>query len=231
MIKELLDKGDKEGALRWIDAALEESPDNDGPMFYFATLMMHSEHPGVSKYIFEHLAKEHPQKWQVWINLSQALSEFGLYDRAEAALKKAEKLAPDKSVTLQPMCNIYTQRQEWSKVLAMTSESDNLQMKINRAFALLATDEYGKGWDLYEQGVGHMIWRDKHSYGLKDWNGERGKVIFYAEQGIGDQIAFCSALPDAIRDDVVAAVNCHPKVYNLFRDSQDAQSCLVPPAP
>ena len=219
VIRELLKAGDYEGAMKWVDNSFLENPEDDGAAFYFAHLMLESEHPGVAKFVLEHLVERNPDKHQAWLHLGAALTELGLYDEAEKAVNRSNELKPSPGARL-ALANIATNKHEWERAIEL-SDSKELQADINKAFAYLALGRYGEGWDLYERGVGYMKWRDRHDYGLKDWRGERGKVVFYAEQGIGDQIAFCSALPDAIRDGVVAAVNCHPKLVNLFRDSFD----------
>jgi hypothetical protein len=61
--------------------------------------------------------------------------------------------------------------------------------------------------------MGKMKWRDLHGYGLPEYNGD-GSLLVYGEQGLGDQIAYCSALPNQ-----TVQVNCHPKLANLMRRS------------
>ena len=220
-IRELIESGDKEAALRWCDQAWERDPDSDEAAFYFANLMAASDHPGAAKFILEALIQKYPNKWQGHQNLGYCFNEMGLYDRALKALRKAAKIKPGEQSIEVGLSSCYANTHEWDKAFKHCDRAlelgPSLQAEINKAFALLCTGRYGEGWDLYSNGMGRMPWRDKHEYGLKEGIGPR--TLIYAEQGIGDQIAFCSALPDAIADGRVVAVNCHPKLETLFRDS------------
>lgn len=221
-IKELLERGDKEGAIKWCDLEFAKNPDSEEAAFYFANLMANSEHPGPAKFILEALAEKNPGKWQAWQNLGYCLNELGLYDRALKALRKAQKLNPSNPDIYVGLSSCYTHLQEWDRAIKYADKAlaikEVLQAQINKAFAYLCLGRYGEGWDLYEKGIGRMPWRDWHDYGLEDG---LGKTVVYAEQGLGDQIAFCSALQDAIADGKVAAVNCHPKLERLYRNSFD----------
>jgi len=156
--------------------------------------------------------------------LGYACNELGQTDEALTAFRKARKIAPDEKGVLLGLSSCYTVMQDHERALryadrVLAVDPENVQAHTNRAFALLHTGRLGEGWDCYSRGVGNMKWRDRHDYGLIDGIG--GRTLFYAEQGIGDQMAFCSAIPDAIRDGRVAGINCHPKLANLFRDSFD----------
>ena len=222
----LIADGDKEGAMNWIDATFDSDPFSADAIFAFACLMVESSHPGPAVFILKALAEKHPNSAAAWQNLCRAYEEFDMPDEAIHAIKNAYKLKPESVQIIGGMGCAYTKAQQWDKAIEWSEKrlaiDDDVQAHVNTGFAKLCTGEYGEGWDGYNRGIGFMTWRAKHDYGMPEWAGEDGaKVVFYKEQGLGDQIAFLSCLPDAIRDEIVGCVAVHEKLVNLYRGSFD----------
>lgn len=91
---------------------------------------------------------------------------------------------------------------------------DHHQAKVAYAFAKLHKREWAEGWKYYAYQLGNNEKRQKHDYGIPDWQGEDARLMVYGDQGLGDQIAYMSAMPV-----VPTQINCHPKLANLFKRS------------
>ena len=219
----LLQSGDKDAAMAWIDNEFNKNPHSESGAFAFACLMVESQHPGPALFILRQLAHKNPKSAPAFQNLCRTYEEFDMPDEAVGAIKKAYFLKPDSPEIIAGLGCAYTKAQKWERAIEWCNKrleiGDDIQSTVNLGFCYLSTGRYAEGWDAYNQGIGHMTWRHFHDYGLKNWKGESGKVLFYKEQGIGDQIAFLSCIEDAIADGIVSAVAVQSKLVQLFRDT------------
>ncbi len=223
MLKDLVAEKDFVGAMRLIDDSLAKDPDNDEALYYFGVLMLESEHPGPARVVMERLARDNPKSIAAWLGLGRAWDELEAPAKAKQAILRGFKLDTENPKAMTALSSVSAKMHKWDDAVRWADKSlaieDSLQAKINKSFGLLCSGRFGEGWDLYSEGVGHMKWRDQRQYGnLDQWEGDAdARVIWYGEQGIGDQIAFMSALPGAPVK--TAAINCAPKLRNLFADS------------
>lgn len=95
---------------------------------------------------------------------------------------------------------------EWCK-RSLDLDPDDRFAKWNMGIACLEAGDWSTGGRLYhEAGFIDSKWKAperkiKTYGGLPDWDGSKGKtVICYGEQGVGDEVMFCSILPDLLRD-------------------------------
>lgn len=95
--------------------------------------------------------------------------------------------------------------------------------QYNLGRVCLALGKLKEGWERYE-------WRwqlggfpsVKRSYPFDRWNGQPldgKKIVIWAEQGIGDQIAFAGMIRDIARMGAGGAIECSPKLVSLFARS------------
>ena len=95
----------------------------------------------------------------------------------------------------------------------LKAKPDYIGANVNRATALIMLRRWEEGWKEYTASLG--ITRTRREYGVPDWNGEKGTVVVYGEQGIGDEILFSSCIPDLQKtNDVV--IDCDPRLVGLF---------------
>ena len=135
-----------------------------------------------------------PNEAGVLLNYATVLADVGAFPDAEPYFKKAIELAPEFP-----------------------------QAHFNYSLHLLNHGRWEDAWPHYD-------WRFR-SPGLRSapryfpqpvWNGREfrdSKVIFWAEQGIGDEIWFSSMLPDAIALGGEVIVECAPRLVSLFQRS------------
>lgn len=95
---------------------------------------------------------------------------------------------------------------------------------VSRASVLLLKESYGEGWDEYE-------WRLKapenvpvhERFRLPVWDGVEplaGRtVLYYAEQGLGDEIMYASCVPELIEKSGRCIIDCDERLAPLFQRS------------
>ena len=93
-------------------------------------------------------------------------------------------------------------------------------LDANMAFIYLARQNYRNGWKLWNlgEGKGGRVARYRH---LPKWQpGQKGAVVFWGEQGLGDQIFFSECLHDALADcEGDAIIEVDPRLVGLFSRS------------
>ena len=55
---------------------------------------------------------------------------------------------------------------------------------------------------------------------MPEWKGEPGKVLVYGEQGVGDEIMFCTCIPDLLETNEVV-LDVEPRLAGLFHRAFD----------
>ena len=224
-IKEAFDAGDYDKAMQIVDDAYLEDPEASDPAFYSASMFLRTDHPGVAKDLLTALVQKHPDKWQAWMNLAVAWNELRCEEQALECIYKALALNPNNAEVIGNISTIYCTNGKWDDCIKWgkrrLDHGPNLQAEVNMGFAYLGNGELGKGWDQYAKGAGHMRWRALPDLGLPLLEeGAQARVIIVAEQGIGDQIAFMSALKDGLDAGmIVDAITCYPKMERLFQDT------------
>lgn len=106
---------------------------------------------------------------------------------------------------------------------ALAREPEHVQAHVSRAGALLALERFGEGWDEYEwrlRAPEHAAFHRRLPY--PSWQGEPldGRtVLFYGEQGLGDQILYASCVAEIMAAAAVCHIECEPRLVPLFRRS------------
>lgn len=104
---------------------------------------------------------------------------------------------------------------------ALSLDARNVHAAWHRSLLLLQTGNYSQGWNDYELRLLSEDPSPRH-LPLRRWDGEPsrdGHLLVYAEQGLGDQIMFCSCLPDALTRAHRCTIECASKLEPLLRRS------------
>lgn len=224
-----MEREDWQAALHGINDALWHDPDSAEAHFMFGCAMLAADQPGIARLAFDHVIREQPDKWQAVANLARAWEDLERYDKAEMYFRQALNMKPDNIPATMGMSAVtvntgrHAECVEWSeKALKM---QELRQARINRAFSLLHLGRFAEGWKGYAEGVGYQRWRERKYHFLDGgepepvWNGEKdARILITGEQGIGDQIAFLSVVPDMMAQGYqIAAIECYPKLRHLLQ--------------
>jgi tetratricopeptide (TPR) repeat protein len=164
---------------------------------------------------------------EVYNNLGSAWKAENHDDKAEECWRKAIAIKPhvdyyNNMVTLYINTGKPEEGEVWARE-GLKIDPEHARLNWNYALILLEQGQWAEGFRRYEYGI-ESFDRPKRAYtkdrdALPWWDGEPGKrVVVYGEQGMGDEIMFASALPDAI-DDAGIVFDCHPRMVSLMKRS------------
>jgi tetratricopeptide (TPR) repeat protein len=184
--------------------------------------------PLVAHALYKRVTEVAPTGSQSWLNYGRVTEELWLTDEAERCYKKGLTLTGNpesKSLlygNLAALC-IDNGRFEEAEKYSHQSLELNPKSKIaksNLGFCQLANGNFAEGWANYHACIG-TNWRQLSQYKNEpEWDGTRGQtVVLYGEQGIGDEVAFASMIPDAIAVSKKVIIDCDKRLAGLFRRS------------
>jgi hypothetical protein len=224
--QEYLSKGDYTSALSLGGEILNEDFDHPVALFICAMALLKTKRYGLANNLFRRCTQLQPAMFGAWNNMGMCHQETWNLDAAEKCFKESLKRNPQNVPALQNMSLIYINRREPDEALKWCSRVENLTKEVtkehldNKAMALLMKRDWS-GWELYKLTVGGSKQRELREYNdppERMWNGEPGTVVVYGNQGIGDELAFASCIPDAIQKAEVI-VDCDHRVAGLFKRS------------
>ncbi len=157
-------------------------------------------------------------------NLGVAFRHENYYPLARAAWEKALAIRP----TVEVLANMATLSADMGDPAdaitwcdkAIACDPQHWQSYWNKALAVLAQRQWGEGWDLYDYRRKLKSWDDRPSIDAPQWDGGRvGHLYLHGEQGVGDEVMFCSMLPEIISRCDRLTVEAHKKFAGLLRQS------------
>lgn len=215
--------GRPDEALKICNDILNEEFDSvEGQMALFMSgyIMMQAERYGLAYQIYQRCAQLRPDMSEIWSNMGMCLEE---HDPAKAKnlFNRAIRLNPknyDAMANKGLMC-LQTGKPQQCIDLCNAALKGNPSLEVaihNRGLARLMLRDWG-GWEDYYHTLG-VKHREARDYGAPEWGGEKGTVLVYGEQGVGDEIMFASCLPDLMKTNKVI-FDCDARLEKLFRRS------------
>lgn len=223
---DFMEAGKFEKAWGLISKVLNEENNNPTALVAASDLMERQGLAPLSYQIARRVVEMYPKHPQGWLTLGKYCDTLWKVSESENAYNRALTLLPANDVYIK--ANVYNnlsalqcqigdfKRAKINAERALKLEGDFLKAKHNLGISQLALKEWDQGWKNYEASVGsahRMAWK----YGEEeDWKGERGSVVIYGEQGIGDEICAASMIPDAIGRAEKVIIDCDSRLKNLF---------------
>lgn len=199
---------------------LEENPSDIEALLLMGTVLADTGKSWLALSVAEKVCRLAPKDFRGW--MMAGWCESGVLDiGAIKSLKRADELNPNDPGVMRCLAFAYAMNFEFELAEKYARRAIPMephpQGHAALGFAMLYKKQYGEGWDEYAKGMGHQKWRAKKDFGLPDWEGQPGKILVYGEQGLGDQIAFASAIPGTQAHEVV----CMKKLHKLMERSLD----------
>ncbi len=152
--------------------------------------------------------------------------EDGDFARGEALLQRALDLAPEENHARINLGWVHCERRAYEagfRLLdeALGREPGNQEARLMRGLCRLKRGDFAAGWDDYEARHASPTAR-RRPFAFPEWDGAsppEGRLLVYAEQGLGDQIMFASCLPDVLDRAGDCVVECEPRLAGLFARS------------
>jgi len=210
-VAQYLDAGEWAKAGELCHDLLVTSPDDAETLYWMIRVFVDTDKPAIGRILANQLTQAAPDKWQSWMILGACEAYLQRFPESYQALKKANKMQPNNAEILRLLGNSLVMQYNWDGVKYARQSldlEDNHQAHTVIAFAHLHKREWTEGWKHYRKQLGHVPGREQQNFGLPEWRGD-GEPLVYAEQGLGDQIAYMSAVTPY-------QLTCHPKLKNLF---------------
>jgi len=167
-----------------------------------------------------------PDYAEAWSNRGLALSELKRYDDALDSYDRALGIQPDyaqawtnRGVLLQDLKRHQEALDNYERALAISPGDAGTH--YNAGICRLAMGDFERGWQDYE-------WRWEYSMKGKNpfpdapkWGGEKNtsSLLIWAEQGVGDQILYCSMLEEMKQYAAQLVVSLDARLIPLFQRS------------
>jgi Flp pilus assembly protein TadD len=170
-----------------------------------------------------------PSQLTFQANLAIILKDAGRFDEARSLYRALAAQAPDHPViclnlgTLAFECDadLSAARRWYAKASAQLKDP---RITLSEAIVDLLEGSYEDGWNRYEARKQVGTHRYHHSLysAFEAWDGRPfhgGRLLVYAEQGLGDEIMFASVLPDLARRIPGIVLACEPRLEKLLARS------------
>ncbi|MGZ5114606.1 MAG: tetratricopeptide repeat protein [Burkholderiales bacterium] len=176
---------------------------------------------------YEHAIRADPDRPAGYINLGLLyLSQLGDACRAEMLFRRAIDLAPDR---IEPHANLGLALHEQGRSQECLSNYDQLveahpdcsEYRWHRGCVRLSIGDFERGW-LDHEARKLRLGRWRRPLPFPEWDGSSdaaGKLLVYAEQGLGDEIMFASCLPDVLQISQRCIIECDARLASLFQRS------------
>ena len=213
-------------AWRICDRWLEDDPNDPNALSLAAYILHETKQFGLAYQAAKRATELAPHKSEPITNLGRTSKELGYLDDAEFCFRKSVQLSESpelRGTNLSNLSSVLNDSGKFSAAERVAFEALQLaphlgEARGNYGIALLAQGKW-EGWEYYRATLG--LTRLRLPAGSEpDWDGTKNKsVLFYADQGLGDEISFASMLPKAIEDCKKVVIECDPKLGNLFQRS------------
>jgi len=166
-------------------------------------------------------------------SLGNILKDLGKLQEAEKSLLKAIELKPNFAIAHCTLGSILRDlgklnQAESSHLKAIEIDPDLAEAHLNLSMVLLTKKRFKEGWNQYE-----WRWKVKNKNKMlktskPEWEqGNNGKVLIWAEQGIGDEILFASLIPEFTKNINQLILKVDKRLIPLFKRSFDKKIIYV----
>lgn len=224
----LQERGQVADAMKIYAEALNENFFDLEALFRYGTGLVQSGYAGIAANLFKIVVEQNPKYHEAWQNLGNCFKYENKVDKAREIYQMGLQ-AKETPELMACMGNTFINNGtphkalEWyEKAIKLCPDNGNLKQLIyyNMGLAYLELGLWDKGLNYYNLGfkAGNRAVRQYAQ--LPEWRGEEGKtVIFWGEQGLGDEIMFASCIPDAMKFSKRVIFDCHPRLTDTFSRS------------
>ena len=225
----LIDLKDYKNATQYFQRVIDFQPNSDDALSNLGFLHLElGKHERAVEYLNKAILIN-PNNFSALNNLGKVHEEISLYSDALRYFDNAIMLKPD-------YAEAYSNRGVISKNLnkfelaindydtAIQLDPENPEAYYNKAVLLLQLQQFAVGWTLYQRR-----WEIKTQFSKKldtnipYWNmqntNSQSKILFWAEQGIGDEIFYFGMLKNFADIEARVTVSVDPRLHALFSRS------------
>lgn len=214
-------------AYKW----LKVDPNDGDALNIISYIMLSTEKAAIAYPILRTLTEIEPENSLAWLNMGMAASDLWRYTEAKRCYKKGIRFARDdrqKSMQCVNMASTMVDHGDFAEaepycLQAIELRPDSKKGRANLGFCQLAQRKWLEGWKSYRHCIGTDS-RPITQYNDEPlWEGQKGRICVYSEQGLGDEISFGQMLPEmqawCDKNKSTLVVDVNPRLVELFRRS------------
>ncbi|MGC4002999.1 MAG: tetratricopeptide repeat protein [Pirellulales bacterium] len=219
-------RGEMDAAIATLRTAIATDPNNHALHFELGVCYLERYDHRTAYECFLETLRLKPNFQPCYVNLSGIMEQQERYEDATAWAKKAVESSPNCRLSLYNLGNSYREQGRIEEAIGAYQASLKVDPGYERAawnlgICRLHLGDFAQGWPGYEMRsrVGEV---DFDLYTFPLWRGESltGKTILvHAEQGLGDEIVFCSCLMELAEKAGHVILICEPRLEKLFTRS------------
>ena len=228
---------DYKGAWVLANQALAQEMDHPGALYLAGQCALAWNMQGLAGQLFRRACAIRPDNGHHWVGYGVVLLDLRRFEESEECFRRAmELLGEDNSLLLANMATLMLNQGRAHEAIEWAQKSLALEhrpmVNCTIGFANLMLKQWGPGfdgfvWNVTTKGRKRRVYRIPEE---PDWDGTPGQtVVVQCEQGLGDEIAAMSVLPDLVRDCKQVIVDTHPKLHSLFSRSFQAPNLAMYP--
>lgn len=214
-------------AYKWV----KTDPNDADALNIIAYIMLNTHKSAIAYPILKHITSIEPGNPLAWLNMGMAASDLWRYSEAKRSYRRGIDCARDdreKSMLCVNMASTMVDHGDFEGAepyceQAIALNPGSVKGQANLGFCQLAQRKWADGWKNYRYCV-DSEWRPLTQYNDEPlWDGEKGVICIYSEQGLGDEISFGSMLPDMQKwcdeNESRLIVDVNPRLEHLFKRS------------
>jgi len=220
-------KGELDKALKGYDALLNRQPYDSMMLYLTGNVLLQQGHNGRAITMLEAAVRADEKNAGAWNDLGCALKSEHFEEGAMLAWEKCIEIDGETHATLNNLATLYADSGYPEKALpyidkAMALEPGNPHVHWNKALALLSLGQWEEGWKEHEWR--YRVGSHNKNVAPRDyapiWQGETdGLLVVHGEQGLGDEVMYCTCLPDVLAEHPNLVIECERKLVSLFERS------------
>lgn len=205
--------GDRQRAGTWLRKAFLMAPGRQASILGMLKLSKQDE---FFKQLVTRYIQLDPNAASHRLTLGNCFRSLGQMERSREYVKQAVCLVPDDALI---WCDYSAILLEFSEIESaqrcltrgLFSKPSSAQVSLNLGLQAFMRGDFRSAWALYESRWGTANFSGLPSLlGIPEWKpGMSGRVLVWAEQGLGDEVMFMSMFPDllSIADDVTLQID------------------------
>ncbi len=221
-------QGDLAGAKAAYESALRLEPDDVPTLVKLGTVCTKLGHLGDARQSLDDAVRASPQFAEAHLRQGELYLEEGSPARAVEACRHAARLEPGAARAHVALGWALEVGGDVDAALdayeaALRADPASVDAHVSRATIYLSRENFAAGWEEFEwrrRAPGQPALHER--FRVPDWDGsslEGRTLLFYGEQGLGDQIMYASCLPDLLRQGARCVIECEPRLVALFERS------------
>lgn len=220
----LIDEDPFEAAKR-AAKALDKNPNDASALFIVAEVYSREERFGLASNLYQRINAIRPDLAEPFNNLGMCYAGLGDNLKAREAFFKAYNLNKSSAIFTANIGMSYFSERDFKKAMEWCQKSLSFEPEGKSAtntlgLCNLSLGNWSEGWKQYACSVGGKFRKLIRYQEEPQWTGQHDQtVVFYGEQGLGDEIMYASCIPDAQKVCKTTILECDSRLQGLFRRS------------